>query len=280
MNKRIYTYLAYLVLIAIPATVVLCVSMMPLVSLPLSYLAVDSVVGGITIAMLCLVLKYTIRFGRYTSLPPIQKYVNYSALALLFIIAWVGVGMLLLLALLPQEVVRLFVPTIPIRILIAILVYGFVVLLYEYAFLRVEYAEKILQPTDDSSEPKVADEQKAALPSEVQKQEVIEHVAVKNGQKIDLIFISDIVCIQAEGDYVMIYTAKAKFLKEQTMKYFSDNLPKNKFVRVHRSGIVNIDFISRIESYEKQQQIITLQNNLQVKASAAGYKELKRVLNL
>jgi DNA-binding LytR/AlgR family response regulator len=64
------------------------------------------------------------------------------------------------------------------------------------------------------------------------------------------------------------------------MKYFEEHLPSNLFVRVHRSCIVNVQVISKIELFEKQNQLLTLQNGLQVKASATGYKLLKRTLNL
>ena len=78
----------------------------------------------------------------------------------------------------------------------------------------------------------------------------------------------------------MIHTTKGKFLKEQTMKYFTDHLPKGKFVRIHRSHIVNIDFIQNIELYDKQNQIVKLKGNFQVKMSITGYKELRRVLKI
>jgi len=86
--------------------------------------------------------------------------------------------------------------------------------------------------------------------------------------------------MQADGDYVQIFTEQAKFLKEQTMKYFEEHLPDNQFVRVHRSVIVNVEMISRIELYEKQSQLLTLKTGQQIKASPAGYKALRAVLNL
>ncbi|MDR1503967.1 MAG: LytTR family transcriptional regulator, partial [Prevotella sp.] len=85
---------------------------------------------------------------------------------------------------------------------------------------------------------------------------------------------------QAEGDYVMIHSTKGKFLKEQTMKSFESGLPQDKFVRVHRSSIVNIEFISQIELYDKQSQLLKLKNGGQVRISLSGYKALKKTLGL
>jgi DNA-binding LytR/AlgR family response regulator len=71
-----------------------------------------------------------------------------------------------------------------------------------------------------------------------------------------------------------------KYMKEQTMKYFEEHLPTTQFARVHRSCIVNLEAISRIELYEKQSQQLTLKNGHQIKTSQAGYKLLRQKLNL
>jgi DNA-binding LytR/AlgR family response regulator len=114
----------------------------------------------------------------------------------------------------------------------------------------------------------------------VQQVEIIERIGVKSGSKIHMILVPDIVYIQADGDYVQIFTTQGKYLKEQTMKYFEEHLPNNQFVRVHRSTIVNVEMISRIELYEKQSQQLTLKNGQQIKTSPAGYKALRAVLKL
>lgn len=251
--------------------------MVPLLSLPVSSLAIDGAITGILLAVLCFLLKDIVRYGKYTSLPFLQRIINYGALGILFIICWVGMGFFMLYLILPSEELMSIVPTLPIRAVLAVLVYAYVVLLFSRQYDETNADEGMLADQQVESLPVTVE---AELLSIAPEQEILEHIAVKNGQKIDLIFIQDVVSIQAEGDYVMIFTLKGKFLKEQTMKYFGDHLPKNKFVRVHRSNIVNIDFIQRIELYEKQTQMLQLQNSLQVKMSVAGYKELKKVLNL
>jgi DNA-binding LytR/AlgR family response regulator len=79
---------------------------------------------------------------------------------------------------------------------------------------------------------------------------------------------------------VHIFTESGKYMKEQTMKYFEEHLSPSKFVRVHRSCIVNVDAISRVELYEKQTQLLILKNGIQIKMSQAGYKLLKGRLKL
>lgn len=112
------------------------------------------------------------------------------------------------------------------------------------------------------------------------REESIERISIKTGSRLDVINIADIMFIQANGDYVSIYAKDNVYLKEQRMKYYQEKLPKDKFLRIHRSYIVNIEFINSIENYKKNQFIITLKNEHQIKASQTGYKLLKDTLGL
>jgi DNA-binding LytR/AlgR family response regulator len=136
---------------------------------------------------------------------------------------------------------------------------------------------KLIKNTDNTD--KSENNEQNSKPKPVENVETLERIAVKSGQKIHVIIVSDILYLQAEGDYVQIFTNDGKYLKEQTMKYFENNLP-SQFVRVHRSYIINIETISRIELYEKQNQQLTLKNGHKIKISIAGYKLLKLRLNL
>jgi len=110
--------------------------------------------------------------------------------------------------------------------------------------------------------------------------QLLERIVVRTGQKINVVKVAEIVYFQAEGDYVRIFTDSDKFLKEETMKYFQLHLPESQFVRVHRSYLVNIVKILRIELYEKQNQQLTLSNGDKIKISASGYKRLRERLSL
>ena len=110
--------------------------------------------------------------------------------------------------------------------------------------------------------------------------EYLQRIAVKSRHKVSVIPVDDIIFLEAEGDYVMIHTAESKHLKEKTMKYFETHLDPERFIRVHRSSIVNADFIHRLELYDKESYMVILKNNLKVKASSNGYKLLKEKLHL
>jgi DNA-binding LytR/AlgR family response regulator len=77
-----------------------------------------------------------------------------------------------------------------------------------------------------------------------------------------------------------IHTAQGKYLKEKTMKFFETHLDPGQFVRIHRSVIVNVTQISRVELYDKEQYAVLLKNGDKLKASSTGYKALKQILNL
>ena len=109
--------------------------------------------------------------------------------------------------------------------------------------------------------------------------EMIDRLTVRYGQKIKIIPIHEIIYFKADGDYVDVYTAEGHWLKEQTMKFTEEILPADRFVRTHRSYIVNIHHISRIERYGEQ-QLIVLSNGEKIKISNARYQVLKQRLGL
>jgi two-component system LytT family response regulator len=77
----------------------------------------------------------------------------------------------------------------------------------------------------------------------------------------------------------MIYHSAGKALKQQTMKYYEENLPKADFVRIHRTYIVNVAEIQRIEPYGKDNHVAVLQSGDKLPVSRSGYKQLREDLN-
>ena len=91
--------------------------------------------------------------------------------------------------------------------------------------------------------------------------------------------MSDIKYLEAEGDYVMVHYSDGKALKQQTMKYFEENLPSS-FVRIHRAYIVNIDLVIGIEPYGKDVHVAILSTGEKLQVSKNGYKNIKERLRL
>lgn len=109
--------------------------------------------------------------------------------------------------------------------------------------------------------------------------ELIERIVVKSGTKIFFIPVEKVVYLEAQDDYVMIYTAEGKYLKQKTMKYFEEHLDPKEFIRVHRSYIVSIKHISQIELMEKETFQLTLDRGKSLPVSKTGYTRLKEIFN-
>jgi two-component system, LytTR family, response regulator len=109
--------------------------------------------------------------------------------------------------------------------------------------------------------------------------EKLHRVVIKKTGKIHVISTDDINFLEAQDDYVMVYTDEGKFLKQQTMKYFEQHLDNQQFVRVHRSYIANIACIERIEPYEKSNFILILKDGNKVPVSRGGMQVLKESLD-
>jgi two-component system LytT family response regulator len=107
----------------------------------------------------------------------------------------------------------------------------------------------------------------------------VNRIVVRKGNAINLIPVEQVKYVEAQDDYVMIYHSAGKALKQQTMKFYEENLPVNDFVRIHRSYIVRVQEINRIEPYEKDNHVAVLKSGEKLPVSRAGYKHLKEELN-
>lgn len=109
--------------------------------------------------------------------------------------------------------------------------------------------------------------------------EKLERIVVKSGNKIKVIPVEKIIYLEAQDDYIMLYTDDGKHLKQGTMKYYEDHLDETKFIRVHRSYIVKMDQVVQLEPYAKDNYIMKLKNGATLKISRNGLKNLKDKFN-
>lgn len=109
--------------------------------------------------------------------------------------------------------------------------------------------------------------------------ETLERVVVKSNTKISVIPVEKIRYLEAQDDYVMIYTETGKHLKQATMKYFESHLDPNHFMRIHRSYIARLDQVEQLEPYGKDSYVAKLKGGVTIKISKSGLKALKEKLN-
>lgn len=108
----------------------------------------------------------------------------------------------------------------------------------------------------------------------------IERLFIKTGSKIDVVPVIDVIRIEALDDYVEIFTRDKKYLKKETMNYLENSLPQEVFIRVHRSNIINVNHIEKIERYGKESYLVILKDGSKVNVSKSRIKDLKTQLGI
>ncbi len=108
----------------------------------------------------------------------------------------------------------------------------------------------------------------------------INRIFVKTGSRIDVIPVAEIIRIDAQDDYAEIVTKNKSYLKKETMNFLEKNLPKTNFIRVHRSSIINTDYMDKIEKYGKESYLVVLKDGSRINVSKSRIKELKTTLGI
>jgi two-component system, LytTR family, response regulator len=106
-----------------------------------------------------------------------------------------------------------------------------------------------------------------------------ERIVVKDGTKVSLITVSKLEYAEALDDYISLVSEGKKHLKQQTISGLELALDPAMFVRIHRSYIVNLERVSRIEPYGKDSKVAILTNGVKLPVSRAGYVRLKTLLD-
>ena len=114
--------------------------------------------------------------------------------------------------------------------------------------------------------------------NQVAKEKVLDKIVVKSNNNVHVIPLNEVTYIESEDDYVMVHSAKGKYLQHQTMNYYEEHLDKSIFIRIHRSYIVNVNCITKIEKFGKETYQVVLKNGNGLKVSRSRYQELKESL--
>lgn len=163
-----------------------------------------------------------------------------------------------------------FASTIPFRLLFGIPAWIAVILWYHLLVVK----DSMIQEEEFIAPP----QEPAAAPE--QQEEIIDRITVKDGSRINIIKVDELLYIQACGDYTTLVTPSGEYIKEQTMKYLEAHLPADNFVRIHRSTIVNVTQISRVELFGKETYQVSLKNGVKLRVSLTGYRLLKERLGI
>ncbi len=143
-----------------------------------------------------------------------------------------------------------------------------------------ERFDKAIQKWQQQEQKEYAHKTEQLLESVTASQSHLSRVVLKDNGKIKIIPVINIQYLEAADDYVKIHTQEGAFLKNKTMQYFEQTLDSQQFIRIHRSYLVNVQLITRIDPYEKESHLAILSIGVRLPVSKSGYVRLKQVLGI
>jgi two-component system LytT family response regulator len=103
-------------------------------------------------------------------------------------------------------------------------------------------------------------------------------VLIRDGAHVHVLPVDKIDYVEAQDDYVAFKSEGKQYLKDQTLSAVEETLDPSRFVRIHRSYILNIDRISKVELYAKDSRMAILRDGTRLPVSRAGYARLSQLL--
>lgn len=106
----------------------------------------------------------------------------------------------------------------------------------------------------------------------------LSRILVRNGSRVDVIPAAELDYAEAQDDYVSLRSRGKVFLKQQTLQELEDGLDKGRFVRIHRSYLLNLDQLARLEAEGPDSRVAILKDGSRLPVSRAGYQRLRALL--
>jgi two-component system LytT family response regulator len=106
----------------------------------------------------------------------------------------------------------------------------------------------------------------------------LERIVIRDGPQVHVVAVGKIDYVEAQDDYVAVHTGGKALLKEQTLGDLEGQLDPRRFVRIHRSYLLNIDRLARVELYAKDSRIAILTDGSKLPVSRTGYQRLQQLL--
>lgn len=147
-------------------------------------------------------------------------------------------------------------------------------------FSRERFDKAIRKLTEQQNKPADKPDTSSLLETAAQLPQQNRRIVVKIAGRIRIIPVDEVHFLEAADDYVKIHTRDGNFIKNRTMGSFEQVLDAQQFVRCHRSYIVNVQFITRLDPYEKESYLAILKSGEKVSVSKTGYVKLRKVLGL
>jgi two-component system LytT family response regulator len=107
---------------------------------------------------------------------------------------------------------------------------------------------------------------------------VTERIVIRDGAQVHVLPLDRIDYVEAQDDYVAFHTGGKALLKEQTLGDLESRLDARRFVRIHRSYLLNIERLARVELYAKDSRIAILTDGTRLPLSRSGHQRLQQLL--
>jgi two-component system LytT family response regulator len=106
----------------------------------------------------------------------------------------------------------------------------------------------------------------------------LERIVVKDGARVHIIPVARLDFAEAQDDYISLVSNGKAYLKQQTIASLEESLDPRQFIRIHRSYIVNLDRVVKMEPYSKDTKVAVLNDGKQLPVSRSGYQRLTALL--
>ena len=106
----------------------------------------------------------------------------------------------------------------------------------------------------------------------------LERILIRDGSRVHVIPAEKVDYIEAQDDYICVKSGGKEHLKQETLANLEDLLDPARFIRIHRSYILNIERLAKLELYAKDSRVAILQDGSRLPVSRSGYARLKSLL--
>ncbi len=106
----------------------------------------------------------------------------------------------------------------------------------------------------------------------------LQRLIIRDGKEILIIPVEKIIYLEAQDDYVQVHTEKNSHLKYERLTRLENLLDTQSFIRVHRSFIININYLKKLEPFSKSSYLAYMSKDAVVPVSRSGYKRLQKIL--
>jgi two-component system LytT family response regulator len=150
-------------------------------------------------------------------------------------------------------------------------------------YLLKPFSQDRFRAALDRARRRLAEKQKMPEPAELKAAatapgQFAHRVVVKDGARIHIIPVEKLEYAEAQDDYVALHSEKKSWLKQLSMASLESSLDPARFVRVHRSYLLNVEKIVKIEPYTKDTKLAVLADGTQIPISRAGYARLRELM--